>query len=490
MLCRTGHVRITAALLLAQILTGLHPVLGQPLQEPVAPPGVENSLPAPNQEAVLRYPLYVTPYDIMTAEDEFYYHHLSKLCQGGDVAEWPIVKTIVNLGTDFLDANALAAAANWKINISEQPRARHITQMVRECADILGVEPPPTYIEGDPYPNAYVTGIGHPHMLVLTSGLVELYADSPDELRFIIGHELGHIKSQHLRTHLLGRFILLPLIARLRIDGVEKVSSLLANVAIKLTVFGTLMHWYRASEFSADRAGLICVGGRVSVAQQALVRLLHQTRQSNKLMDKDTEEFDVRQIKRDQTDLRHRPMVEIFSFLYQFGTTHPFIADRCIELENWSQSEDYEQLMSRPKKQDLRIQVTSIQITNIPATDTYVPAVDSGETDPLVEITYNGITHQPRYQSDRTSVTWDQLDFRYDHVASAGFIVDLYDYNTVLPNRLVGSVRLTVDGQVPGDYETTGALALDIEKESTIVDLPTVVVKYRIEKVEETVGTR
>jgi hypothetical protein len=42
---------------------------------------------------VTHYPLGITSYDIMTAEDEFYYHHLSKLCQGGDVAEWPLVKT-------------------------------------------------------------------------------------------------------------------------------------------------------------------------------------------------------------------------------------------------------------------------------------------------------------------------------------------------------------------------------------------------------------
>ena len=444
----------------------------------------ESAVKQPVEIQLPRYPAYITPYDIMTAEDEFYYHHLSKLCQGGDIAEWPLVKTIATLGADFVDANALAKAANIQINISEQPRAKAITQMVNECADILGVEPPPTYIEGSPYPNAYVTGLGHPHLLVLTSGLLELYQESPDELRFIIGHELGHIKSQHLRTLLVGRMIVIPLMMRLQTVGPEGMLGLLAGVT-KLTAFGTLMHWYRAAEYSADRAGLICVGGRVEVAQQALVRLLHRTKPSNRLMDDKTTAFDVTQLKKDQTDLRHRPMVELFSFLYQFGATHPFIVDRCVEVANWAQSQEYQELMARSEKQPLRLEVTSIAVTQIPETDVYVPVVDSGATDPLVEITYDGNTRETRRESDKQSVEWSQLDFRFDHVAGAGLIVDLYDYNTVLPNKLVGSGRLSIAATEPGEYEVTGKLAMDIEAESTQVDLPVVTVKYRIERVEK-----
>lgn len=465
-------------------------VMVQPLslaqQGPQSTPPSETQQPALKHKAApqaARYPAYITPYDIMTAEDEFYYHHLSKLCQGGDIAEWPLVKTIATLGADLVDANALAKAANLQINISEQPRAKAITQMVNECADILGVEPPPTYIEGSPYPNAYVTGLGHPHLLVLTSGLLELYQESPDELRFIIGHELGHIKSQHLRTLLVGRMIVIPLIIRLQKVGPDGMIGLLAGVS-KLTLFGTLMHWYRAAEYSADRAALICVGGRVEVAQQALVRLLHWTKPSNKLMDDKTAAFDVNQLKKDQTDLRHRPMVQLFSFLYQFGATHPFIVDRAVEVANWTRSTEYQELMARPGKQPLRLQVTSIAVKQIPDTDVYVPVVDSGATDPLVKITYDNVERSPRRESDKQDVEWTQLDFRFDHVSGAGLIVDLYDYNTLLPNKLVGSGRLSIDATEPGEYEVTGKLAMDIEAESTQVDLPVVTVKYTIERVE------
>ena len=128
--------------------------------------------------------------------------------------------------------------------------------------------------------------------------------------------------------------------------------------------------------------------------------------------------------------------------------------------------------------------MTSIAVTHIPETDVYVPFVDSGATDPLVEITYDGNTRETRRESEKQSVEWNQLDFRFDHVAGAGLIIDLYDYNTLLPNKLVGSGRLSIEATEPGEYQVTGKLAMDIEAESTQVDLPIVTVKYRVERVE------
>ncbi len=258
----------------------------------------------------------------------------------------------------------------------------------------------------------------------------------------------------------------------------------LAKSVVQVAAFGTLMHWYRAAEYSADRAGLICVGGRVDVAQQALARLLHQTRQSNPLMDEANSKFDMKQLSRDNQDLRHRPMVQLFSLLYEFSATHPFIPDRCAEIANWAMSDEYAGLMKRPAKQDLRLEVTSITIDNIPAMDVYVPVVDSGETDPIARVTYAGQEFSTRRENDCMSVSWEQLDFRFDYKHGAGLILDLDDYNTILPNRFVGSVRLPIDNSEPGVYTTTGKLLLDIDEPSTIVDVPSVKMTYRIEKVE------
>jgi Zn-dependent protease with chaperone function len=44
-------------------------------------------------------------------------------------------------------------------------------------------------------PNAYTTGFTHP-VVVVTSGLLEIVDD--EELQFILGHELGHVKCGHV----------------------------------------------------------------------------------------------------------------------------------------------------------------------------------------------------------------------------------------------------------------------------------------------------
>ena len=73
----------------------------------------------------------ITPYDLMTAEDEFYYHHIYKLTEDADVSNWPLVKSLMGLGGNFLDASELARLANQSIKIDEQRRATKIMDMVR-----------------------------------------------------------------------------------------------------------------------------------------------------------------------------------------------------------------------------------------------------------------------------------------------------------------------------------------------------------------------
>src|SRR5581483_7015576 len=104
---------------------------------------------------------------------------------------------------------------------------------------------PETFVVLDPMPRAMTLGMDQP-FLVLTSGLVEML-DS-DELRFVVGHELGHILSGHavyrpMLSHLLAlsrRVFWLPI-------GYLGLRTLLA----------ALEEWYRKSELSCDRAGLL-----------------------------------------------------------------------------------------------------------------------------------------------------------------------------------------------------------------------------------------
>ncbi|KAA0139152.1 M48 family metalloprotease [Gimesia chilikensis] len=432
----------------------------------------EISKPVP----IVTYPAYVTAYDIQTPEDEFYYHHLKFLCEGSNFTDWPLVKSLVGLGQDFIDAPQWASIATEAIYTSNQPRAKPITDMVNECAEILGIDAPEIYIKGDNEPNAYVAGLSAPHHLVLTSGLLDLYEESPEELRFIIGHELGHLKAQHIRTHFVGRMFVQSIIG----DEAAKVSF--ADDFIASLSVHTLLHWYRESEYSADRAGLLCIGGNLKVAKQALLRLTHQTKPSNKLLDPLHPEFDTDLVLEKQMRIRDQPFVKVFYYLRQFRHSHPFIPERCAALQTWSLSAEYQTIMERKSKPYSKnnLTITSLEINNIPLTDTYVPGVDSGETDPFVRITYAGESVTTGYIVDTKEATWDSLSKTDPFQDGANIIIELFDYNSVLSNKLVGACLIPIKSVSPGEHEVVTDLRLDIQKRSTVVELPKVKIKYNL----------
>ncbi len=71
----------------------------------------------------------------------------------------------------------------------------HIHQMLNECATTLDLQPvPELYIEQDPTPAAMAIGMGKP-IIVVSTGMLDLVDD--EGLRFIIGHEVGHVLSGH-----------------------------------------------------------------------------------------------------------------------------------------------------------------------------------------------------------------------------------------------------------------------------------------------------
>ncbi len=78
-----------------------------------------------------------------------------------------------------------------------------IDSIVEEACRRLEIDTPPEcYVRFSPVPNAYTFGFSR-RIFVLHSYLVEHF--TPQELAFIIGHELGHSKLGHTRmTVLLG----------------------------------------------------------------------------------------------------------------------------------------------------------------------------------------------------------------------------------------------------------------------------------------------
>jgi Zn-dependent protease with chaperone function len=102
--------------------------------------------------------------------------------------------------------------------------------------------------------NAYTFGILPPKVVVLNSALLEVM--DADELRFVLGHELGHVRLGHTWLNSL-------------IGGMAGIPSPLGASALLSMAF---LWWNRACEYSADRAGMLACG-EPHKALSALIKL-------------------------------------------------------------------------------------------------------------------------------------------------------------------------------------------------------------------------
>ena len=68
----------------------------------------------------------------------------------------------------------------------------------------LNVEPPELYVaQSGGLLNAFATRFSGRNFVVLYSDIVEAFEQGGDEIRFLFGHEIGHLKSKHSKKHVL-----------------------------------------------------------------------------------------------------------------------------------------------------------------------------------------------------------------------------------------------------------------------------------------------
>ena len=111
------------------------------------------------------------------------------------------------------------------------------------CEALNFTEPVEFYISNAPDFNASASSSqeeGEPHLVNLNSGLVN--ALDEDELRFVIGHELGHIISKNIEIKGVIDFVF---------PGYQ---------GIPLILYNKISLWDKLSELTADRYGLIACG--------------------------------------------------------------------------------------------------------------------------------------------------------------------------------------------------------------------------------------
>src|SRR6188768_3565922 len=201
-----------------------------------------------------------------------------------------------------------------------------IHQILNECAMTLDVQPvPELYIEQDPIPQAMAIGLDKP-IIVISTGMLELVDD--EGLRFIVGHDV-------YRTMLLALINLAAAMEWLPIGA----------WSIRAIILG-LNEWFRKSELSCDRAGLLC-----SQDPSAALRVhasLAGARNPNDIdvagfLDQ-AEEYETRGDVRDS----------VLKLLQLSGKSHPLAALRAAELQKWAAGSDYAEILAGnyPRRSD------------------------------------------------------------------------------------------------------------------------------------------
>jgi Zn-dependent protease with chaperone function len=217
----------------------------------------------------------------------------------------------------------LYLSSSIRVGPKQYPRLDAIRN---ECAEILDVNPvPELYVTRNPRQNAMAIGLDEP-FIVVTTGLVE--ALDTEGLRFVIGHEVGHV----LSGHAVYRTMLLRL-TRLLLS----VSWLPVGYWGLRAVIAALREWYRKAELSADRAGLLCVQDP-RAALQAQIMMAGAVDPS----EVDTETF-LAQAREYESggDVRD----SVLKLMNVIDQTHPLAVVRAAELQKWAATEEYRDIL-------------------------------------------------------------------------------------------------------------------------------------------------
>ena len=125
------------------------------------------------------------------------------------------------------------------------PELSELARLAAQTLDLPRL--PRVYVGNLPGINAFTAGSQEP-LIVVSGDALDLLSNS--ELLFVLGHEMGHIKSGHVLYYQIAEF--LPVLGSL-VGGMTLGLGELAGVGLQ----AALLNWKRMSEFTADRAGLL-----------------------------------------------------------------------------------------------------------------------------------------------------------------------------------------------------------------------------------------
>ncbi len=217
---------------------------------------------------------------------------------------------------------------DFRVTAATSPKLHRIYCKALERLDMP--QEYPLYVKQDYTYNAMAIGV--------KDQVIELHASfltncPEEELLFVLGHELGHIKSGHVLYYNLAANLTTLL------QYLPKAVAQAASVG----VYVALMNWRRLQELTADRAGAIAAGGP-EFGIQGLARLMGVEQSGLDV------HFTLDDLRAQNTAFEEGNEGLAGKLFYALLTTkqsHPWSVARVKAMDQWKTSGEFDQLMAR-----------------------------------------------------------------------------------------------------------------------------------------------
>ncbi|TVQ43641.1 MAG: M48 family peptidase [Gloeocapsa sp. DLM2.Bin57] len=233
-----------------------------------------------------------------------------------------------NLAEQFFYLRNIASS----VLVSEK-QLPQLHKLLLEACQILDLEPPQLYVQQNPIPNAYTFAMrGKQPFMVLHTSLIEIL--TPEEIQAVMAHELGHLKCEH------GVYLTM-------VNIMVLAAGLLPNwgVIIAQSLQNSMLEWLRCAEFSCDRAALLATQ-KPEVVMSVLMKLAGGSPTLAPLLN--LEAF-VEQA-RAYDAVGDNELGQMLKAAQIEQLTHPLPVLRAREIDRWSSSQEYQNLLFSAQK--------------------------------------------------------------------------------------------------------------------------------------------
>lgn len=208
-------------------------------------------------------------------------------------------------------------------------QAPRIWNLFREAAETIDLPRlPQLFLSTSGVVNAYAFGMKE-YTVTLHSSLVDLLTE--DELLSVLGHELSHIKCQHMLYRTLA-----IILAQFSVNflGLGPLTVLPLQLA--------LLAWTRKGELTCDRGALVVVQD-ADVVASALAKLAGMSRSMMDELDMDEV---YKQAEEYEKDFDEKLLTRALKNLSAAQSTHPVPVWRAKQIRDWSQSTQYREILA------------------------------------------------------------------------------------------------------------------------------------------------